>query len=285
MRAMWWIGLLGMACTAETAQLGPPPTLTLDVMPMGVGTSAMVTVEGMGAGAPVRIYASPRETGPVYCPPDLGGFCTDLPRPGVLIASGTADGSGAATLSIAVPNTPLRTAWLQALSYDGAPSVSVVERVDLFDCGDGVLDLPEDCDDGNLVDGDRCSNACASAEPILSDPGPELKLLFVGNSYTSRNTLHNIVNQLATELGVFTDVVTAARTSGGRQMPQHAAELASGGQLATLLASEDWNAVILQEQSQIPGFGFGNPRRRPSRTRSRRSTRRSPPRGPRRRCS
>ena len=27
-------------------------------------------------------------------------------------------------------------------------------------CGDGVLDLGEQCDDGNLIDGDCCSSTC-----------------------------------------------------------------------------------------------------------------------------
>ncbi len=27
-------------------------------------------------------------------------------------------------------------------------------------CGDGVVEAPEECDDGNMVDGDGCSSAC-----------------------------------------------------------------------------------------------------------------------------
>ncbi len=254
----WMFLLCSMACASENSQLPPPPALTLTLDALAVGSPASVRVQGTAPGAPVRLYGSPRDVGPAYCPADLRGFCTDLARPGSLLASGTADPSGTASLTLSVPSTALRTGWLQAVSYDGAARVSPVERVDLFDCGDGIHDLPEDCDDANTIDGDRCSNRCLSATPILASPGPELKLLFVGNSYTSRNNLRTVVAQLARELGIFTSVVTAARTSGGRQLPQHAAELASGGQLATLLASNDWDAVILQEQSQIPGFPAGD---------------------------
>lgn len=39
----------------------------------------------------------------------------------------------------------------------------------IADCGDGLLDRPELCDDGNLVDGDGCSSACVPDGPqILS---------------------------------------------------------------------------------------------------------------------
>jgi cysteine-rich repeat protein len=46
-------------------------------------------------------------------------------------------------------------------------------------CGDGLLDVSEDCDDGNTEDGDTCNNACEFPPPIpydLSGPGTKLGL-------------------------------------------------------------------------------------------------------------
>ncbi|MFN0250884.1 MAG: myxococcus cysteine-rich repeat containing protein [Kofleriaceae bacterium] len=37
-------------------------------------------------------------------------------------------------------------------------------------CGDGILEAPEQCDDGNRADGDKCSSACR-IEQILLPPG------------------------------------------------------------------------------------------------------------------
>lgn len=255
--------LLLAACTAAPGQLPPPATLSLSTGPMELGTQADLLVEGTVPGAPVRVYGSPRDTGAAFCIRSLGNLCTDLSQPGVLLASGTADANGNAALNVLVPNTTLRMAWLQAISYDGsAATFSQVVPAQLFQCGDGIVDLPEECDDSNFVDGDRCSNTCEAARPILSDPGPVLKLLFIGNSYTSYHGLRNIVDDLATQLGIFTDVQTSARTAGGRRLPQHEAEAASGGTLASLLdpsnPNNDWDAVIIQEQSQIPGFPESN---------------------------
>jgi cysteine-rich repeat protein len=37
-------------------------------------------------------------------------------------------------------------------------------------CGNGTVDPGEACDDGNLVDDDECTNACASGTPCVGEP-------------------------------------------------------------------------------------------------------------------
>lgn len=37
-------------------------------------------------------------------------------------------------------------------------------------CGDGIREAPEQCDDGNLIDGDKCSSTCR-VEQVLIPPG------------------------------------------------------------------------------------------------------------------
>ena len=48
--------------------------------------------------------------------------------------------------------------------------------IDIGGCGDGVVELGEACDDGNVIDGDGCSRDCKSTEQCgnsLVDPGEE----------------------------------------------------------------------------------------------------------------
>jgi cysteine-rich repeat protein len=48
---------------------------------------------------------------------------------------------------------------------DGCRSDCTVE-----DCGDGILDPQEACDDGNTVDGDTCSGDCMMVIPEPAGP-------------------------------------------------------------------------------------------------------------------
>lgn len=46
------------------------------------------------------------------------------------------------------------------------------------DCGDGVVEGDEQCDDGNTVDADACSNACESNAPLLVFVDPVKKTMY-----------------------------------------------------------------------------------------------------------
>ena len=101
--------------------------------------------------------------------------------------------------------------------------------------------------------------AQASMGAIVADPGAELALLFVGNSYTNANRLDRVVCDLAEQTGRFESVQCEKVTAGGYRLIQHAADAASGQRLGQLLDPQNpmrpaWDAVVLQEQSQIPGF-------------------------------
>lgn len=92
-----------------------------------------------------------------------------------------------------------------------------------------------------------------------SPPIPE-ELLFVGNSYTYYNDLDQLVANFATSLPG-APVVTANRVAfGGYRLPQHEVDAATAGSpLSAYLGSgaggyPAWTYVILQDQSQIPGF-------------------------------
>ena len=129
-------------------------------------------------------------------------------------------------------------------------------RLPQADAGQPTADAmpPEAMDAGLPID------AAPPARPgIIEDTGDELTLLFVGNSYVNSNNLQNIVCELARQTGRWAEVVCQRVTAGGKRLSQHEADAANGAQLGQWLDPNNpdrpqWDAVILQEQSQIPGF-------------------------------
>lgn len=91
--------------------------------------------------------------------------------------------------------------------------------------------------------------------------GTELGVLFVGNSYIYTNDLPAVFGALATEAGFARDELRIeAVTAGGHRLEQHAADFRAGARIATVMQAAStvaWDAVVLQEQSQIPGFPVG----------------------------
>lgn len=88
--------------------------------------------------------------------------------------------------------------------------------------------------------------------------------LFVGNSYTFVNDLPSVYRAAASALP-FAPVRVESVAFGGYTLAQHAMDAATDGTpLATFLRTGTpdvtaWDVVILQDQSQIPGFPDGNP--------------------------
>lgn len=78
--------------------------------------------------------------------------------------------------------------------------------------------------------------------------GSNLKVLFIGNSYVGTNSLPQVYYQLALSGGdtVFVD----SNSPGGYTFNQHR----SNSTTLSKINSQDWDFVILQEQSQLPSF-------------------------------
>ena len=82
---------------------------------------------------------------------------------------------------------------------------------------------------------------------------PSVSVLMYGNSYTSQNMLHQLVEDQLDNNG-FNGTVQA-NTGGGLRLPQHWANVnTSGHQWNTSLRSSSWNFTVLQDQSQVPSF-------------------------------
>jgi PKD repeat protein len=75
-----------------------------------------------------------------------------------------------------------------------------------------------------------------------------VKILFLGNSFTAVNSLPNIFEQLATAAGKI--IVVADVSPGGFTLNNHTTNPSSISQIA----SQKWDFVVLQEQSQIPSI-------------------------------
>ena len=74
------------------------------------------------------------------------------------------------------------------------------------------------------------------------------KVLFLGNSYTYVNDLPQLLEDLALSKG--DTIYTDENTPGGYQLIQHATNSAT----LSKIKANDWDFVVLQEQSQKPSF-------------------------------
>lgn len=73
-------------------------------------------------------------------------------------------------------------------------------------------------------------------------------ILFVGNSYTSRNNLPRLVSDLAATAATPRQLHTQTIVAGGASLKRHW----NAGKVQAALASASWDYVVLQEQSTLP---------------------------------
>ncbi len=142
-------------------------------------------------------------------------------------------------------------------------------------CGDDAASIDAGLSDGGLFDGairDAAIDSApqdAAADASAQDSGdtqdatadapiePTARILFLGNSYTASNNLAQLVQNTFASIGMPVEV--RAVTPGGRRLTQHAADLQTpGSAVAEAFLDGGWDYVVLQEQSQIPGFPEGN---------------------------
>lgn len=74
------------------------------------------------------------------------------------------------------------------------------------------------------------------------------KVLFLGNSYTASNNLPLLIANVANSTG--DTVIYDSRTPGGYTLQEHANNSTSLGKIG----ANNWDFVVLQEQSQLPAF-------------------------------
>jgi hypothetical protein len=79
----------------------------------------------------------------------------------------------------------------------------------------------------------------------LGASAQQTRVLFLGNSYTTANDLPDTFRQLALSLG--DTVITATNAPGGYTLEDHAGSATS----LDLIASQPWEFMVMQEQSQL----------------------------------
>ncbi|MFO0876325.1 MAG: prepilin-type N-terminal cleavage/methylation domain-containing protein [Gemmataceae bacterium] len=90
----------------------------------------------------------------------------------------------------------------------------------------------------------------------LGKSGPRqlpIKVLFIGNSYTATNDLPGMVEALARAIETRPGLVVASHLVGGATLKKHWDD----GTALQKIQSDDWDFVVLQEQSQTPLPHFG----------------------------
>ena len=83
---------------------------------------------------------------------------------------------------------------------------------------------------------------------IYAKEAKEIKILFIGNSYTHLNNLPGLVTQLGSQSDPAIRITTQAHTPGGCTFERHVKE----GNTIKKIQSAKWDYVVLQEQSQMP---------------------------------
>jgi hypothetical protein len=113
---------------------------------------------------------------------------------------------------------------------------------------------------------DAASDAAPAPTPDAAAPPPaDARVLILGNSYVFVGHLDAALAALST--GSPAPLRVSAYARGGYRLAQHLTDLETpGSELATLFAdgcggADPWDFVVLQEQSQIPGFPPGQPER------------------------
>jgi hypothetical protein len=102
-------------------------------------------------------------------------------------------------------------------------------------------------------------DAGAPTDAAVSPP-PGLRVLFIGNSYTFADDLEQRYAEVRAADAEAREVIVERIASPGYRLEQHLADLQTpGSATATRWASHcggeaPWTYVVLQEQSQIPGF-------------------------------
>ncbi len=74
------------------------------------------------------------------------------------------------------------------------------------------------------------------------------RILFIGNSFTSRNDLPRLVADLAAAAEPSQDVVTESIVAGGASLRRHW----NAGLAQRAMTTTNWDYVVLQEQSTLP---------------------------------
>jgi hypothetical protein len=145
---------------------------------------------------------------------------------------------------------------LDASADARTPDAGAIEAVAV----DGVVS--DAAADTFRLDAQPDANQPDASQPDASQPDAEpppeaWRVLLIGNSYVASNRLEALLEGLLLDDPRVGSAEVVRVSRGGYRLPQHAADAQTpGSTLHGHLAAPGatWTAVVLQEQSQIPGF-------------------------------
>lgn len=181
----------------------------------------------------------------------LGCGVSSSPRSAADTSEGSAD-TAADTMSDTTEDSADVTVDTSADTTEGSADTT-------SDTSEGSADTAGQDASTDTADG-SADAAMDTSEDTSADSNPPIpqELLFVGNSYTYYNDLDQLVASFATSLPGAPFVTASRVASGGYRLPQHSADAATDATpLAAFLGAgpfPSWTFVVLQDQSQIPGF-------------------------------
>lgn len=148
-------------------------------------------------------------------------------------------------------------------------------------CGNGILEDAEECDDGNLLDKDKCSNACTKVACEDQEGAGEL-LSFIWIANSSQGTVSKINTFTGVEVGryyvegaspsrtsvnLMGDVAVSSRAPGGvtkiAARPVDCVDLNANGVIDTstgpnnILPLGTDECVLWRKPIPSPGYGYG----------------------------
>lgn len=130
------------------------------------------------------------------------------------------------------------------------------------------LDVPDVGSSEDIADAPTPDSAApdSPAPPDTTTVGESSihRILWVGNSFTFFNDLDQIWLSVRKAQGLEESIVSLRATAAGYRWVQHLADATTEGGSEPIrewlvTAPPQWDFVVLQEQSQIPGFPAGNP--------------------------
>lgn len=147
------------------------------------------------------------------------------------VSSSPTTTAGATTIETTAPTSTTATASAADTTSD--------ETAAPVDCGDGVLDPGEDCDDDNLAAGDMCSRTCTSTVVVgISLGGAHSCVVFEAGTVRCWGTGAG---------GVLGNESTSG--FGGKSDPLPAPDVAVGGEAAQIVAGQVHTCALLKAGS------------------------------------
>ena len=157
--------------------------------------------------------------------------------------------SGTSSSETSSPSTETSSSESASAATTDASTETTDTGADSADASTETTDASTETTDASTETTDATSGDTSSETGTMGcEGGPEISVLFIGNSYTYFNDLPTMVAEVACSAGYVINQDSSA--AGGYSFGSHL----NDANTQAKIAAQPWDLVILQNQSQIPGF-------------------------------